>query len=172
MKRMTMIAVLATAFAATAAQAGEDRVLEFPEDYRTKFIQYYSGDRLLADGQTITLYANTIALEGARKDGSLPDGSVLVAEIFAAVTDGGGEVIESTLGRRVPGAFKAIAVMERRAGWDNQYSDDLKVGDWEFDVFSVAGENLGKDPTSCRECHRPLDDSEFLFSIEHLVAAK
>jgi len=172
MKHLILIAVLATAFAATAVRAGEDRVLEFPKDYRTKFIQYYSGDRLLADGQTITLYANAIARDGARKDGSLPDGSVLVAEIFAAVTDGEGEVIESTLGRRLPGAFKAIAVMERRAGWDDQYSEELKVGDWEFEIFSPAGENLGKDTTSCRECHHPLDDTEFLFSIEHLVAAQ
>ena len=38
-------------------------------------------------------------------------------------------------------------MMERRAGWDDQYPDELKVGDWEFEVFSPTGENLGKDTT-------------------------
>ena len=97
---------------------------------------------------------------------------MLVAELYAAQKDAAGEVIESTVGRRLPGTFKAIAVMERRAGWDDQYSDDLKVGDWEFEVFGTDGKNLGKDTTACRACHHPLTDSEFLFSIEHLIAAQ
>jgi len=62
--------------------------------------------------------------------------------------------------------------MERHDGWDAQYPEELKVGDWEFEVFSAEGKNLGKDVTGCRECHHPLEDTEFLYSIEHLRAAK
>ena len=168
---MTAMAVVATLIGAPAALAQEDRVLAFPQEYRTEFIRYYSGDRLLAEEQTITLYANSIAAEGARKDGKLPAGSVLLAEIYAARKDADGNVIASGLGRRVQGELKAIALMERRDGWDDQYSDELKVGDWEFEVFSPDGKNLGKDTTACRECHQPLGDAEFLFSLEHLAAS-
>ena len=72
----------------------------------------------------------------------------------------------------LPAISRAIAVMERRSGWDDQYADELKVGDWEFEVFSPSGENLNKDTTGCRACHHPLTDTEFTFSIDHLAAVK
>lgn len=168
------ISAIATALALIAcpAAATEDRVLAFPADYKTAFTQYYSNDRLLAEEQTITLYANAAAIAAAQAGEALPEGAVLVAEIYAAQKDADGDVIESALGHRIPGAFKAIAVMERRAGWDDQYPADLKVGDWEFELFSPDGKNLGKDTTGCRECHHPLGDTDYLFSIEHMAAVK
>ena len=171
MKRLAILVGLFSLLA-TPLIAVEDRVLKFPKDYRENFTLYFTGDRLFEDEQTIRIFANDIALKGAQSDGKLPDGSVLVAEIFAAKTDADGEVIESSMSRRIPAKFKAIAVMERRSGWDDQYSDELKVGDWEFEVFSPDGKNLGKDTTACRECHHPLVDSEFMFSVEHLRAAQ
>ena len=170
-KQFALATLALAVLSVTATRAADDRELAFPENYRTEFTRYYNSDRLLEDEQTIRIYANRIAWDGAQKDGKLPSGSVLVAEIYAAKKDADGDVIESTLGRRIPGAFKAIALMERRDGWDDQYADDLKVGNWEFEVFSPVGENLGKDTTSCRECHHPLTDTEFIFSIEHLMAA-
>ena len=171
MKRLAMIALATTLVGAPATLAQEDRVLAFPENYRTEFVRYYSGDRLLAEEQTITLYANAAAVEAARKGGMLPSGSVLVAEVYAAQKDAEGNVIESALGRRVQGDLLAIALMERRDGWDAQYPDNLKVGDWEFEAFSPAGENLARDTTGCRECHHPLADTDFTFSLEHLRAS-
>lgn len=156
----------------SVALAQEDRVLDYPENYRDDFTLYYSGDRYFAEEQTIRIYANDIARDGAQADGAMPEGSILIAELYAALKDSEGEVIESAIGRRVPGPLKAVAMMERRTGWDAQYPDALKVGDWEFEVFSPEGENLGKDTTGCRECHAPLGDSEFMFSIEHLIAAQ
>ncbi|MEM9439402.1 MAG: cytochrome P460 family protein [Pseudomonadota bacterium] len=172
MKQLAITTTLVAAMAATPLIAADDRVLDFPEGYEENFTLYFTGDRFLEDEQTIKIYANDIALEGVQNDGKLPDGSVLVAELYAAVKDSNGEVMESQIGRRVSGDFKAIAVMERRTGWDDQYPDELKVGDWEFEVFSTSGENLAKDTTACRACHHPLTDTEFMFSIEHLAAIK
>ena len=172
MKRLALTTALLAAIAVTPLIAAEDRVLDFPKGYKEDFTLYFTGDRVFEEEQTIRIYANDVALEGVKKDGKLPDGSVLVAELYAALKDNEGHVIASQIDRRVPGGFKAIAVMERRVGWDDQYAEELKVGDWEFEVFSTSGENLGKDTTGCRECHHPLTDTEFLFSIEHLAAAK
>jgi len=175
--RRSMMAVSIAASMLVGALAGvevlaqEDRVLTLPEDYRTSFTRYYSGDRVFNEDQAITIYANAIARDGAQKDGTLPFGSVLIAELHTVETDADGAIVESAVGRRIPTGLKAIAVMERQAGWDEQYPDDLKVGDWEFELFSAAGENLGKDMTACRECHHPLTDSEFIFTLEHLAAA-
>lgn len=172
LKRLALAAIILTATGAPATIAQEDRELAFPENYRSEFTRYYSGGRLLAEEQTIAIYANDIALEGARAGGKMPYGSVLVAEIYAAQKDADGELVESMLGDRLPGEFKAIALMQRGEGWDDQYPDDLKVGDWEFEVFSTAGKNLGKDTTSCRECHHAHGETEYMYSLEHLAAAK
>ncbi|MBU1212623.1 MAG: cytochrome P460 family protein, partial [Alphaproteobacteria bacterium] len=79
---------------------------------------------------------------------------------------------KSALGRKLPGKMKAIAVMERRDGWGDQYEEGMKVGNWEFEVFSPDGKNLNKDISACRACHQPLNRSEFMFSLEHLIAAQ
>lgn len=153
---------------ATAAAAGPENV-GLPGDYRTAFTNYYQGDRLGNEKQSIRIFANDTALKGARKDGKLPYGSVLVAEVYAVKLDGEGNPVESALGRRVIDKLSAVVVMERGEGFDKDYPEELKVGDWEFAVFSPAGEKLDKDVTSCRECHHPLTDKEFTWSYEHLT---
>lgn len=65
--------------------------------------------------------------------------------------------------------MNAVAIVERRSGLEDHYADELKVGDWEFEVFSPSGENLGKNTNGCRECHHPLPVSDYLFSLEHLA---
>ena len=60
-------------------------------------------------------------------------------------------------------------VMTRIAGNDDRYPDELKVGDWEFEVFNLSGENQYKDTTACRECLHPLTETEYMWSYEHLA---
>ncbi|MGI9506731.1 MAG: cytochrome P460 family protein [Geminicoccaceae bacterium] len=159
-----------------AAAAGEnagkydDVVLQLPANYKDQG-PYMISDRLLQEDQVIVLYANATARFGAKGNGKLPDESIIVGEIYAAKKGADGEVIESQVGRRIPGELKTIVMMQRRAGWDDQYPDELKVGDWEFEAFSPSGENLGKDTSACRECHHPLTDTEFMFSYDHITAA-
>jgi hypothetical protein len=174
--RHIIIGITAILTGATVLEAADellqDRVLDYPTGYREGFTEYFRGDRIFEHDQVIRIYANDVALGGAKLNGKLPNGSVLVAELYEAVEDEDGEVVESAIGRRISGPMKAIAVMERQAGWDDQYPEELKVGDWEFDLFSTAGENLNKDMTACRACHNPLSDSEFVFSLEHVIAAQ
>jgi hypothetical protein len=153
-----------------AASALEDRTLTLPADYRTNFDNYLISDRLGQDDQVISLYANDTARESA-KTGTLADGSIIVGELYGVQKDANGAVIESPVGRRIPTEMKAIVVMERRAAWADQYPDALKLGGWEFEVFSPDGKNLGKDTTACRECHSPMGDKDFTWTIEHMAAA-
>jgi hypothetical protein len=162
--------VLAGGLGAGTALA-EDVTLNLPADYRTAFDNYLIADRLGQEDQVIALFANDVARSGARADGRLPYGSVLVGEIYKAQTDAEGQVIESALGRRIPAELAAIVLMERREGFDAQYPEALKVGDWEFEVFSPAGDNLAKDTTACRECHAPLTDTEHTFTFAHIGGA-
>ncbi|MBX2806245.1 MAG: cytochrome P460 family protein [Hyphomicrobiales bacterium] len=148
----------------------KDVALKLPANYKA-YGPYMISDRMIQEDQVITLYANDIARKGAKTNGKLPYGSILVGEIYKAAKDGDGNVIQTSLGRRVPAELSAIVMMERQEGWDAKYPDELKVGDWEFEVFSPAGENLGKDTTACRECHHPLNETEYTFSLQHISAA-
>ena len=152
------------------AMAIEDRPLELPADYRTAFDNYMISDRLGQEDQVISLYAAPETRAAIRDNGSIPEGAVIVGELYGVKTDGDGAVVESMLGRRIPTDLKAIVVMERRDAWAEQYSDELKLDGWEFEVFSPAGENLNKDTTACRECHAPHGDTDYLFSRDHIAA--
>ncbi len=168
MMRALLGAGLGLGLFVSGAVAGPENV-SWPADYKMAFMNVLEGDRTANDKQVIRIFANPTAVQGAQSDGKLPYGSVLVAELYSAKLDADGEPVMSGLGRRIIDKLAAIVVMERGKGFDAEYSEELKVGDWEFAVFSPSGKRLDKDVTGCRACHHPLTDSEFVFSYEHIV---
>lgn len=152
------------------SEPAQDVKLQLPVGYK-KTGPYLVADRLGQEDQVIVLFANATARFGAQTDGKLPYDSVIVGEIYSAKKDADGNVVESQIGRRIPDELKTIVMMQRIAGADAKYPEELKVGDWEFAAFSPTGQNLDKDTTACRECHQPLGDAEFTWSYDHLTAA-
>lgn len=153
---------------AAMAYADQERIA-FPADYKAKFSNYLSLDRVQNDDQIIRLFANDVALAAASEGRELPDGSILVGEIYAAKKDKDGKVVVSTLGRRIRDKFAAVAVMQKGAGWGSAFPDELRNGDWDFAIFSPDGQRLNKDLNACRQCHAPLKDTQHVFSLQHLA---
>ncbi|MCB1520060.1 MAG: cytochrome P460 family protein [Hyphomicrobiaceae bacterium] len=160
--------VAALASLAGAAAVAEEARITFPQNYATEFKNYLSLDRVQNADQIIRLFANSAASEAGAAGKELPDGSVLVGEVYAAQKDGDGKVIVSDLGRRVRSKLVAIAVMEKRQGWGEKYPTQLRNGDWDFAIFSPAGKRLDKDLDACRSCHAPLATRQHVFSLEHI----
>lgn len=163
--------VLATALFILASYAtAEDQRIAYPKNYQTEMINYLSLDRTQNDDQVIRLFAPKSAVEAAKNGKELPYGTVLVAEVYKAKKDADGEVIESSLGRRIRGKFAAVAVMEKGKDFGKSFSEDLRNGDWDFAIFSPKGERLvKKNLDKCRSCHAPLKDTQHLFSLEHMT---
>ncbi len=161
-------AIVAASIVGRMAVADEAGVA-FPPDYASKFTNYLSSDRVQNPDQIIRLFANDVAMSGAMQGKALPDGSVLVGEIYAAKKDADGKVIVSSLGRRVSDKLVAVAVMEKRKGWGQRFPEELRNGDWDFAIFNPKGEKLDKDLNACRSCHAPLTSTDHLFSIEHIA---
>ena len=159
-------ASIALGMIASVALADDERI-SFPENYKD-FENYLSLDRVQNHDQIIRLFANDAALEAAREGRELPNGSVLVAELYKAKKDADGNVIESSLGRRVRDKFFALAVMEKQDGWGDTLPEQFRNGDWDFAIFSPDGKRLNKDLNGCRGCHAPLTSTQHLFSLEHL----
>lgn len=166
MHKTILLAILGLA-AATLARAGEERI-PFPADYKTAFTNYLSLDRVQNDDQIIRLFANNAALEAARAGKELPNGSILVGEIYAAKKDKDGKVMKSALRQRIRAKLAAVAVMQKSEGWGTDFPEGLRNGDWDFAIFSPDGKRLDKDLNACRACHAPLTNTQHVFSIEHL----
>ena len=159
--------VLGLGVIVSVAMADEERI-SFPADYSTNFKNYLSLDRVQNDDQIIRLFANDAALNAAKEGRELPNGSIIVGEVYKAKKDKDGNVMQSSLGRRIRGKLAAIAVMEKGEGWGAAFSEDLRNGDWDFAIFSPDGKRLKKDLNACRSCHAPLKQTQHLFSLEHL----
>lgn len=168
MMRVLLCIGISLGLMASGAMAGPDNV-DWPADYKSSFTNYFNGDRTANNKQVMRIFANDVAANGAMADGKLPYGSVIVAELYSVKFGDDGEPLESLLGRRIIDKLSAVAVMQRGEGFDAEYSEDLTVGDWEFAVFKPNGDRVEKDVTSCRECHHALDDTEHLYSYEHLA---
>ncbi|MEM7501581.1 MAG: cytochrome P460 family protein [Pseudomonadota bacterium] len=162
----TLLAILGAAVVALPV-AAEDRV-SLPQNYRTTLSEYLELDRTQNHDQFIRLYANPAAARGLDDSGQLPSGAVLVGEVYSVKKDDDGNVMTSSLGRRIADQLVLIAVMEKRTGWQETSPSVIDVGDWDFGAFKPDGTNAAKELDACRACHAPLNDTDFLFSSEHL----
>lgn len=168
MTRKLVIGLAVAVMSVTFARAEQPRV-GFPTDYARTFTNYLSLDRVQNPDQIIRLFANETALAAGSRGEDLPNGSVLVGEVYAARKDSDGNVVTSSLGRRIREKLVAIAVMEKQAGWGAAFPEGLRNGDWDFAIFSPDGKVLDKDLNACRSCHAPLQETQHIFSLQHLV---
>ena len=151
----------------TVVHADDDNIV-FPENYRQTFTNYLSLDRTQNPDQVIRLFANDIAMQGPGKDGKLPYGSILVAEVYKAKLDTENNVVTSSLNRRIRDKFALIAVMQREEGWGSQYPEGIRNGNWDMAAFKPDGTKADKNLMECLACHAPLKSTNFVFSYDHL----
>ena len=164
-----IILILCLMMTAISVARSDGNEISFPSDYKETYVNYLNLDRVQNPDQIIRLYANKIASEGVMENGEYPDGSILIGEVYKARKNEAGEVIESSLGRRIIDKLALIAVMEKQKGWGDDFADHLKNGDWDFAAFKPDGTPADKDLDSCRACHSPLKDLRHVFSYEHMV---
>lgn len=145
----------------------------FPEDYRSSFTLYQTVNR--ADIKQVRyLYANPVAMKAAKDGKSLPDGSVLVLEQYAAKLDADKKPITGANGFYEPDRLVNYAVMGRNAGWGRDIPEMLRNEDWNFAVYAPDKKlRTTVNQAECLACHKPLDKKSFTFSIEAMsMAAK
>lgn len=171
MKRFNAAAVIALGSASgallgVAAMAGGDKVA-FPEDY-DKGTLYATVDRY-DNKQHRELYATPAAVEAVRKGQPIPSGTVLTLVQYKAKLDGAGNPVKGSDGRFEKGELVAYTVMEKRTGWGTEYKDDIRNGEWEYQVFRPdKSVNDKANLTSCFQCHKPHAGQDFVISLASL----
>ncbi|MCC6468368.1 MAG: cytochrome P460 family protein [Alphaproteobacteria bacterium] len=168
--KIFVLALAMLAFATTAAHADPKRV-RLPADYNPATYLLYAIHNRPDNGQVRYIYANSVAAEAAKTDQGLPNGSVLVMEVYKAKLDAAGAPALGADGLFEKGELVQYSVMEKQAGWGADFPENLRNGDWNYTVYSPDRINRAdtKEET-CLACHKPLGNAaEYVLSWDELV---
>jgi hemoglobin len=149
-------------------QASADNVA-FPVNY-AKGVKWLVVDKAETK-QVHELYAMPEAIEAARKDQPMPNGTVFTVVRHSAQLDAQGNPIKGADGRLVKGEVLGFNAMEKRAGWGSEYPDTLRNGEWEYRAFTADNKPDEFKLTACFECHKPLASQDFVHSYDKLKEA-
>jgi hypothetical protein len=144
----------------------------FPEGYKETFTKYHTIS-FPATKQVRYYYANKAAVAAAKAGKSLPDGSVLFAEVYAAKVGADGKPVVGADGFFVPEKLVAYTAMAREAGWGKDIPEMLRNENWNYAVFTTEKQQRpGVNQAECLGCHKPLDNVSYTFTLKQLAAAK
>ena len=172
MKALPIVATLAVAAVTltVAVRAGGEKIA-FPENY-AKGVLYTTVDR--ADNkQYRELYTTPEAIAAVKAGQPIPSGSVITLVQHKAKLDANGNPEKDANGRFIKGELIGYTVMEKRSGWGSEYPDEIRNGEWEYQVFkSDKTVNDKANLKNCFTCHKPLDKQDFVFSFDAMKTAK
>jgi len=169
--RCVLSVTVAGLVVSSVAFAGPE-LIEFPEGYRDSFSQYATVNRADERKQVVKIFANDVALASAKDGAPLDSGSILVMEIYKAKLDADENPVVGADGFFEPAEMAVIAVMESRAGWGEDYPEEIRNGTWEYAMFDPEQHTLiEREYQSCFECHKPLDQVDYVFSFDALSEA-
>jgi cytochrome c553 len=143
----------------------------FPEGYKDSFVKYHTID-FPAAKEVRYYYANRVAVDAAKNGKTLPDGSVLFAEVNAAKLDDNKNPIKGPDGHFVPNNVTGYTAMEREAGWGAKIPEILRNENWNYAVFTNTKQHRpGINQAECLACHKPLSNVSYTFTLEQLKKA-
>lgn len=161
-----VLALIASPFFSFSVFAGADKVA-FPENW-SKDVLYGTVDRFDIK-QYRELYASKAAVDAVKAGKPIPGGTVLTLVQYKAKLDDKGLPAKGADGRFQKGDLVAYAVMEKRAGWGTEYKDDLRNGEWEYQVFTADRKpNEKANIPACFQCHKPHEKQDFVISLAKL----
>jgi cytochrome c553 len=157
---------------ATGAMSAELAGLlpHFPADYETEFTRYTTIS-FPERKQVRHFWANDAALAAAPASGPFPPGAYFLVEIRSAELDDAGQPVMGPDGHFVEAELVSFTAMEKAAGWGAAVPEVLRNEDWRYAVFTPAGERrTGTNEAPCLACHKPLTDTDYVFTLEPLQA--
>ena len=144
----------------------------FPEGYKATYTRYHTIN-FPATRQVRHYYANPAAVQAAKAGRPLPEGSVLLAEVYAAKLDADKKPVTGPDGFYVADKPLFYTAMASGEGWGAQIPEMLRNGNWNYTVFTLEKKQRpGVNQAECLACHKPLSDVSYTFTLKELAAAK
>ena len=143
----------------------------FPDGYKESYTRYHTIN-LPATKLVRYYYANKTAIAAAKADKSLPDGSVLLVEVYTAKLDGDKPVTGGD-GFFVADKLLLYTAMARDADWGNDIPEMLRNENWNYAIFTADKQHRpGVNQAECLACHKPLNNVSYTFTLKQLAEAK
>jgi hemoglobin len=143
-----------------------------PKDYRSwpRFLSTI--DRHDA-AQVREIYVNQVGA-AARRGHAFPNDTIFVMEIYQARPHADGAPAFDPSGRLVKGPLQKLYVMAKGDGWgDGVQPRGLRNGDWIYSAFLPDGKTPAPDGlASCRGCHRPLSNRDYVHRYDEYFSAR
>jgi cytochrome c553 len=144
----------------------------FPEGYKDTFAKYHTIN-FPATKQVRYYYANKAAVAAAKAGQTLPEGSVLFAEVYAAKLDAEGKPVMGGDGFYAADKLILYTAMARDTGWGKDIPEMLRNENWNYGVFTTDKQlRPGVNQAECLACHKPLDKVSYTFTLKELAAAR
>lgn len=146
--------------------------VNFPEGYQASFTKYHTIN-FPATRQVRHYFANPAAIQAAKQGKPLPDGAILLVEVYAARLDADKQPVTGADGFYETEKLLFYTAMARGAGWGSEIPEMLRNGDWNYALFSLDKQPLpGVNQAECLACHKPLNKESYVFTLKPLAAAK
>jgi hypothetical protein len=144
----------------------------FPEGYLDSFRKYHTIN-FPATKQVRYYYANKAALQAARDGKPQPDGAYLLVEVHSARLDAEQKPVMGADGFYMADKLLFYTAMSRGAGWGKDIPEILRNDDWNYAAFTTDKQHRpGVNQAECLACHKPLDKTNYLFTLKQIADAK
>jgi len=144
----------------------------FPEGYKDTFTKYHTIN-FPATKQVRYYYANSSAVAAAKAGKSLPDGSVLFAEVYAAKLDADNKPITGADGFYVADKLLQYTAMASGEGWGQDIPEMLRNAGWNYAIFNAEKQlQTSVNQAVCLACHKPLADVSYTFTLKQISESK
>ena len=159
MKKLMLAASAAVVLAGCAAggafgPAPKDGELAQPTDYKSWPIFLAGIEK--PTGHIRDIYINPTGAS-AKKGDAFPNGTVSVMDIYKA-TKTGDKMTKANL--------EKVFVMYKGNNWGSTAPEGMKTGDWVYAAFDANGQPAKVDYATCRGCHLPLADKDYIFHYD------
>jgi cytochrome c553 len=145
--------------------------VSFPEGYKESFLRYHTIN-FPATKQVRHYYANKTLVQAAREGKPVPEGSVILTEVYTVKLDASKNPVTGKDGFYEPEKLIAYTAMATGKDWGKDFPEMLRNGDWNYAVFGPDRQlRAGVNQAECLACHKPLDKESYLFTLKPLSAA-
>ncbi|NJR71910.1 MAG: c-type cytochrome [Gammaproteobacteria bacterium] len=176
--QINSLATYFSALPATVTAASVDAVqtnfaktnVVLPTDFKKQYVRYHTLN-LPVERQLKVYYANDVAVAAAKAGKLLPDGSIIVAEVFSVKLDAERKPIVGGDGFFVPDQLLVYSTMARALGWGDAFPDLLRNENWNYALYSKDNKLITRaSQAECLACHKPEEKSSFVFTYNNLLA--
>ena len=141
--------------------------MDFPRDFPSGFVLYLTANN--AEQKTVRkTYINQLGWNAARTGKPLPDGSVIIAAVYAPRLGPDQRPIMNKDGTWAIDKLNGFAGMEARAGWGQDIPSTLRNATWNYTLFRADKSPRDGNQAMCLACHKPQAAVSYVFTFSEL----